>query len=82
MNILPRLETIMRSVFQDPGLKLTPTLSMKEVPAWDSIGHIQLITAVEEAFGFLCPLDELVQIDTVEGLVTLIEKQIDRLDPV
>lgn len=49
IEIISRLQTIFDDLFLDPP-KLTPTLTAKEVPEWDSLLHISLLVAVEKAF--------------------------------
>ncbi|MEO5347528.1 MAG: acyl carrier protein [Magnetococcus sp. YQC-9] len=79
--ILQRLEPLMRTIFQDPHLVVTPSLTMIEVPTWDSIGHMNLIGAVEESFGFRFELEELVEIDSVTALIDIIQKHLPGSKP-
>lgn len=47
---IARLQTLFDDIFLDPP-RLTPELTAKEVPEWDSLIHISLLVAVEKAFG-------------------------------
>ena len=38
------------------------------IPQWDSLGHISLIHAVEEAFDIQFTVDEIAQIESLETL--------------
>ncbi|MBF0141395.1 MAG: acyl carrier protein [Magnetococcales bacterium] len=75
-EILQRLQPIMHQVFQDDRLIVTATLSLEEIPAWDSISHMALITATEQAFGCAFSLDELVKVGSVGDLLTLIRAKL------
>ncbi|MBF0271873.1 MAG: acyl carrier protein [Magnetococcales bacterium] len=76
-TILRQLESILREVFQDPALPVTESLTMAQVPAWDSVGHMALISATENRFAIRCSLAELVPVESVAALVALVEQKWD-----
>ena len=45
------LQNIFREVFDDEQLVLDRALTSADVPGWDSMAHLNLIIAVEAAFG-------------------------------
>jgi acyl carrier protein len=45
------LQDIFREVFDDEQLVLDRSLTSADVPGWDSMAHLNLIIAVEAAFG-------------------------------
>jgi len=49
-SVLERLQSVCDDVFLDPVI-VTPELSAKDVPEWDSLLHISLTLAVEKNFG-------------------------------
>jgi acyl carrier protein len=49
-EVLSKLQTIFDDIFLEPP-RLTPELTAREVPEWDSLIHISLLVAVEKAFG-------------------------------
>ncbi|MBF0296811.1 MAG: acyl carrier protein [Magnetococcales bacterium] len=75
-TILDRLRPIFHETFQDSSIVVTESLSMGDLAAWDSIGHMSLIMAVEKAFGFQCSLEELVDLDDVRDLIGLVERKL------
>ena len=48
-EVIARLQTIFDTVFLEPVV-LTPAISARDVPEWDSLTHISLMLAVEKAF--------------------------------
>jgi acyl carrier protein len=46
---IAKLQAIFDDLFLEP-VSLTPALSAKDVPEWDSLMHISLLVAVEKAF--------------------------------
>jgi acyl carrier protein len=48
-EVIAKLQTIFDGLFLEPVV-LTPGISAKDVPEWDSLTHISLMVAVEKAF--------------------------------
>jgi acyl carrier protein len=74
-EIYPRLIKIMRDVFDDENLVASPELTAKDVEGWDSVNHITLVVAIEEAFGIKFKSAELEKMKNVGQLVEQIEKK-------
>jgi hypothetical protein len=50
-------------------------LSYQSVPLWDSVGHMQLIAALEEQFDIMMETDDIIALSSYEkGLYILTEK--------
>lgn len=43
-----------------------PTLSYQDVKEWDSIGHLALISALEEAFDIVFEPDDIIDLSSFE----------------
>jgi acyl carrier protein len=76
-EVLAKLQEIFDTVFLDEVI-VTPELSAKDVPEWDSITHVTLIMAVEEGFGIRFRVGEVEATKNVGDLANLISKCIDR----
>jgi acyl carrier protein len=50
MPLHDRLEAVFRDVFDDPTLVLTDETTAADVPDWDSLAHINVMTAIETTF--------------------------------
>ncbi|HXS11122.1 MAG TPA: acyl carrier protein [Acidobacteriaceae bacterium] len=74
-EIYPRLTKIMRDVFDDDNLVVTPELTANDVEGWDSVSHITLVVAVEQAFAIKFKSAELEKMKNVGQLVEQIEKK-------
>ena len=58
-TITPRLQAVFaRELDLDPS-EVTETLTYGSLPEWDSIGHMYVIHAVEDEFGFAFEDDEI-----------------------
>ena len=50
-EILKRVEVIFREELELDDLVLTDETTADDVEEWDSLSHVQLVAALEEAFG-------------------------------
>jgi acyl carrier protein len=71
-EIYEALTTIFHDVFLRDDLALTPELSAKDVPDWDSFKQIEIIIAAEERFGIKFRTREMDSLNNVGDLVHLI----------
>jgi acyl carrier protein len=74
-EVLSKLQEIFDDVFLDPVI-LTPALSAKDVPEWDSLLHISLMVAVEKAFGIRFRVGEVEGTHNVGEFADLILKRV------
>jgi len=77
-EVIAKLQTIFDTVFLEPVV-LTPVLSAKDVPEWDSLMHISLMVAVEKAFGVRFRMGEVESTNNVGEFANLIIKR--QLEP-
>ena len=71
-EIYEALTTIFHDVFLRDDLALTPELSARDVPDWDSFKQIEIIIAAEERFGIKFRTREMDSLNNVGDLVQLI----------
>lgn len=62
-------------VFNQPVETLSLNAASDDTPGWDSLGHLNLITAAEEEFGIRFSMDEMMAIDSLQRLHSLIESK-------
>ena len=57
--MLTKLQNIFQEVFDDEQLVLRDETSPESLDAWDSLGHIRLIAALEDEFQLTFTLEEI-----------------------
>lgn len=62
------VEALDVEVAQLPGLKY------QDVPAWDSVGHMTLISTIEDAFDIQFETDDIVDFSDYEKGIELVKK--------
>ena len=63
------LDDIFREVFDDASVSATEGLGRDQFPSWDSLGHIRLIGATEEAFGVTFTIEQIERMTSVEQII-------------
>lgn len=70
-----RVQEIFREVFGDGNLNIFPEMTAKHVANWDSFNHINLIIALEEAFGISFATEEMAEMANVGDLIKILRKK-------
>jgi len=75
-NVLNRVQEVFNEAFgTDPkliSLETTPG----DVPAWDSVGHLDLAGRLEQAFGITLDVDDLMEMEDVRAIVRIIDAKL------
>jgi len=72
-SILTELESIFRDILDRPDLVLTPESNANNVEDWDSLAHINLVSAIEKHYKIKFALGELQELKNVGDMIALIE---------
>jgi acyl carrier protein len=75
-DILQKLQPIFRDVMDDPKLVITRESNSQNVAGWDSLAHINLVSAIESEFNIRFALGELEELKTVGDMIALMERKI------
>lgn len=73
-EIYQRMTGIFDDVFEYDG-PIGPATVAPDVDGWDSVGHIRLVLACEEAFGCRFEPNEVVGLQNVGELVAMIRQK-------
>jgi len=72
-EIYSKLTDVFHQVFDDDSIKLTSTLSAKDVEGWDSLTHVRLVLTVERAFKTRFSTIAISKLKDVGDLVALVK---------
>lgn len=75
-EIQEKVTHIFRTVFNEPTLEINPATTANDVDAWDSLSHLNMISAVEKAFEVKFKLKDLVKLKNVGDLLNTIEAKL------
>ena len=63
-----KVEGVLAEVLQLPPAEISDDLTMKDVEAWDSLKHMELIVALETAFDVQLTFEEIVAMQSVREI--------------
>ena len=76
MATLETLNDIFRHVFDDDDIRITRHMTANDVDGWDSLSHVNLITAVEAKFKIRFTQKELLTLKNVGDLLDHIGRKL------
>ena len=71
-EITGKLTSVFQKIFEENDITINREMSAGDIANWDSLRHIQLISAVETDFGIKFKLREVVSMKNVGDLIDLI----------
>ena len=69
-----KLRSVLESVFGPEGLGLSDDDGPGSIPAWDSVGHLNLIMTIEAEFGITFPTAEIPELRTLRKIRARLEQ--------
>ncbi|MGH9641325.1 MAG: acyl carrier protein [Terriglobales bacterium] len=77
-EILTRLSTLIEDLLGVDDLHVTRATTALDAPGWNSLAHVRIVVATEQAFGVRFTTGEIVSLKTVGDLVDLIKARSPR----
>ena len=75
-DIWQRLTGVIRDVFDDEKIVIGPDTTAKDIEGWDSLANIELLVAIEKAFGRIkFNTGEVASLKNVGELVAAIKRK-------
>lgn len=71
-DLLPGVQDVFRDVFDEPDMEITRNSNAENVPDWDSMTHVNLVTAIEKRYKVRFALGELQELKDVGDLLDLL----------
>jgi acyl carrier protein len=75
-NRMEELQTIFRDIFDQPKLVITRDSNASTVEDWDSLAHVNLVTAIEKRYKIRFALGELQELKNVGDMADLVEAKL------
>lgn len=70
-----KVHELLAQTLQVPESGIADELTMNDVPAWDSLKHMELIVAIESAFGVELSFEEIVQMRSVGEIKAVLREK-------
>ena len=75
-EVFEKINEIFRDNFDDESITVNETTTADDIEDWDSLEHINLIAAIENAFGMKFTMGEVVSMKNVGEMVDIILSRI------
>ena len=72
--MLDKLRNAFVKAFGIESAKFSPDWTPDDVSGWDSLGHLRLVTAIEEQFGIQLEVDDIMEMDRVNKIIEILKK--------
>lgn len=76
MNTMETLNGIFQTVFDDDSILIRTEMTANDIDGWDSLSHVNLITAVEARFKIRFTQKELLTFKNIGDLYKSIESKV------
>jgi acyl carrier protein len=77
-DLLPEVQEIFRDVLDQPDLVITRESNASTVDDWDSLSHINLITAISKRYKIKFALGELESLKNVGEMLDLMQAKLNK----
>ena len=74
-SVIRELDPIFQDILDQPELRLSPESNASNVDGWDSLAHVNLVTAIEQQMRIRFALGELQALKNVGEMADLIIKK-------
>ena len=76
MNTLEQVKEIIASVCEVSPSEVLETNTVGDFPAWDSIGHLTILSTIEETFNISFEPEEMMELEDVSDIVKAVESKL------
>lgn len=73
-TLFERLQTVMATTLRVPLAKLTPTTTNESLPTWDSLGHVNLMMALEQTFDLYIEVEDFEELHSVPAILDYLQR--------
>ena len=75
-NVLVRVQDVFHEAFGVDAQLVSLDTTPNDVPAWDSVGHLDLASRLEQAFGISLDVDDLMEMENVREIIRIVSSKL------
>lgn len=76
-EVLHEIEEIVKDILDLDDLTLTDDMRANDVPGWDSLAHITIISEIEECFDIRFSMQAVLTLQNIGEMVNLILEEVE-----
>ena len=70
MSAFEKLQEIIASALEVPASMIRENSTMEDIEEWDSLGHVHIMVALEQAFDLYMDVDDFAELDNVPAILS------------
>ncbi|MFN8060133.1 MAG: acyl carrier protein [Vicinamibacterales bacterium] len=67
-----RLKALIANLFKCDVSDLTDDTGPGDIPGWDSLGHVTLMTEIQKQFGSHVPVEDAIEVESIADLEAIL----------
>ncbi len=75
MSDFEKLQEIIAATLKIPAGGITATTEMDDIEEWDSLGHVHIMVAIEQAFDLYMDVDDFAELISVRAILDYIDTE-------
>jgi acyl carrier protein len=72
-DTIKKIQTAFNLAFGVAPESITIDTTPRDIPAWDSMGHVSLVSSLEQTFGLNFDVDEVMEMENVRQIARIVE---------
>ncbi len=69
MSAFGKLQEIMATTLKVPATAIQESSTMEDIEEWDSLGHVHIMVALEQAFDLYMDVEDFAEMDSVQAIL-------------
>lgn len=75
MSALDQLKDIMASTLQISPDAISESVTMDDIEEWDSLGHVHIMVALEQAFDLYMDVEDFAELQSVPAILAFLASE-------
>jgi citrate synthase len=75
MSLFDELRDIMATALEISGEAIKEDSTMADIEEWDSLGHVHIMVALEQAFDLYMDVEDFAELDSVPAILQYLNKE-------
>ncbi len=77
-ELLAKVKAAFSSTFDIDPQTITVDSTPNDIPAWDSMGHVELASSLEHVFGVSFDVDDLMAMENVKEICIVVQSKLGK----
>jgi acyl carrier protein len=75
MDVFDQLQAAIAATLKVPANEITKTTINKDLAAWDSLGHVNLMMMLEQTFDIVLEVEDFAKLTSVPAIIDYLKRQ-------